>query len=89
MHRKKLRASASSGDLVSLVENSQDKALPPKNTIKQSFMSTASNLSEMKDSEESSEDNHHEDIQKLSPFAKISKNVVLVQPPKQNNAFIQ
>lgn len=87
MHRKKLRASGSSGDLVSLTEDSQiDKALPPKNQIKQSFMSTASNLSELKDSSESSEENHHEEIPKLSSFAKISKNVVIVQPPKQNTS---
>ncbi|EAS07824.2 hypothetical protein TTHERM_00526550 (macronuclear) [Tetrahymena thermophila SB210] len=101
MHRKKSKnggSSPSCADLTNPAALSQDfatasqqamaRALPPKHLIKQSFMSTASNLSEQKDFEDSCSDNHDElkgnnNIMKKQLIQ--NRNLVLVAPQAPNN----
>ncbi|KAL4491276.1 hypothetical protein ABPG72_021662 [Tetrahymena utriculariae] len=102
MHRKKSKNSGSSpscADITNPAALSQDfaaasqqamaRALPPKHLIKQSFMSTASNLSEQKDFEDSCSDNHYELKGNNSNIMKKqliqNRNLVLVAPQAPSN----
>lgn len=86
MHRKKSKngGSPTSADLTNPAVNidfavasqaAMTRVLPPKHLIKQSFMSTASNLSEQKDFEDSCSDNHDE-LKGLNNASLIKKHFI-------------